>query len=267
MGPRDGRPARDGRRLVPGEVEGEEAGTPPRGPSRSGPPPSTDRCPAPPIGSDHDRAHQPPRRVRRRLGPQRHQHDGRHPAHPGPARAPAGGGRRRDQPQGVRRAALGGRPPHRAARPQQRAGLRRPAPRLARHRHHQRRPRHPRARRRLARGAARRRRRARHQGPPRGLVPRPVARGRRPLRRHVVVRHDAAAGHRGRRLQADLLRPDGRRLRPGRRHPHRRLDQHDAPHRAGHARPAAGVRPLRRPARGLDAAGVRARARPSTSPR
>ena len=142
---------------------------------------------------------------------------------------------------------------------QQRAGLRRPSPRLARHRHHERRPRHPRARGGVARGAVRGRRRARHQGPPRLVVPRAVARGRRPLRRHVVLRHDAAAGDRGGRLQADLLRPDGGRLRPGRRHPHRRVGQHDAPHRARHPRPAARLRPLRRPPRRLDAARLRPR--------
>ena len=109
-------------------------------------------------------------------------------------------------PQGVRRAALGRRPARRAARAQQRPGLRRPAPRVARHRHDQRRPRHPRARHRVAGAAVRPGRRARHQGPPCRLVPRPVARGCRPLRCHVVVRHHASAGHRGRRLQADLLR-------------------------------------------------------------
>ena len=106
------------------------------------------------------------------------------------------------------------------------------------------------------------RRRARRQGPARGVVPRPVARRGRPLRRHVVVRHDAAAGDRGGRLQADLLRAmDGERcrVRPGRHHPHRRVGQHDAPHRARDPRPAARLRPLRRPARRLDPAGLRPR--------
>ena len=100
-------------------------------------------------------------------------------------------------------------------------------------------------------------RRARRQGPARLVVPRPVARRGRALRRHAVLRHDAAPGHRGGRLQADLLRPDGCRLRPGRHHPHRGLGQHDAPHRARHPRPAARLRALRRPARRLDAAGLR----------
>ena len=115
---------------------------------------------------------------------------------------------------------------------QQRAGLRRPPARLARHRQTS------------GDHATRERvttwleaqfavgRRARDQGPARRLVPRPVASRGRPLRRDVVLRHHAAAGHRGRRLQAEVLRPAGRRVRPGRRHPHRRLDQHDAPHRA-----------------------------------
>ena len=66
----------------------------------------------------------------------------------------------------------------------------------------------------------------------------------------AAVRDDAAPPGRGDRVQAALVRrPPGRDLARG------RLAQPDAVHRARHARVAAGVRPLRRPARRLDARG------------
>ena len=80
--------------------------------------------------------------VRRRRRPQRHQHDGRADADPGAARAPARGRRRRDQPQGLRRAALGGRPPRPAAQGGAGPGQRRAAGGVVRDRP----GRHPRAR-------------------------------------------------------------------------------------------------------------------------
>ena len=145
---------------------------------------------------------------------------------------------------------------------QQRPGLRRPSARLARRRPAQRRPRHPGAGHRVAGVAVRRGRRAGRQGPARVVVPRAVARVRRPLRRDVVVRHDAPAGDRGRRQQEEVLRPA-----PGRRHPHRRVGQHDAAHRARHPRRAAPLRPVRRPAGRLDPARSSRSARPSTCTR
>ena len=114
--------------------------------------------------------------------------------------------------------------------------------------------RHPRARadphRRLAGEPLRGQPRAGRQGPAAALVPRPVAGGRGPHRRHAGVRDDAAAAARGGRQQADLLRQPARLGPPG-----RQLAEHDAAHRARHPRVRRrrrpGLRPVRRPARRL----------------
>ena len=92
------------------------------------------------------------------------------------------------------------------------------------------------------------------QGPAAGVVHGPVALGGPALRRDAGVRHDAAAGDRGGGQQAAALR-----LQVRRGQPHRRLGQHDAPHRARHPRLGPRVRALRRPPQGLDGAGVRDR--------
>ena len=75
----------------------------------------------------------------------------------------------------------------------------------------------------------------------------PLARRARSLRRHAVVRHDAAPRDRGRRHQEAVLRPA-----PAATSPHRRVGQHDAAHRARHPRLMRAVRPVRRPAGRLD---------------
>ena len=95
--------------------------------------------------------------------------------------------------------------------------------------------------------------RARGQGPSAGVVPRHVARGRDPLPGDAVVHHHAPPGDRGGRLEAEVLRRQAERDRP-----HRRLGQRHAAHRGGHPRLRTSVRPLRRPPRRLDGAGLRA---------
>ena len=150
---------------------------------------------------------------------------------------------------------MGGRPPHRAAPALQRRRLRRPAGGLVRGRQarQHRAAAHPPAH--LAGGAVRASAaRAGREGPAAGLVPRPVAVGRAPLRGRAGVRHHAAARDRGGRQQAALLRHPLRRDRP-----HGRVGQHDAAHRARHPRLAAGVRPLRGPADRLDHPALRDR--------
>ena len=200
--------------------------------------------------ADRQRGVPPQGAVRRGSGPQRHQHHGGPDAHPRPARAAARGRRRRDQPQGVRRAALGGRPPRPAAQGGAGPGQRRPPRGLVRDRPGL----HARARAdpdgRVAGGPLRGQPRAGRQGPAAELVHRPVAGGRDPHRRHAGLRDDAAPACRGGRQQADLLRQQARVGAPG-----RVLAQHAAAHRAGDpgvgGRRRPGVRPLRRPARRL----------------
>ena len=100
----------------------------------------------------------------------------------------------------------------------------------------------------VARRPVRRCRSPRRQGPARLVVPPAVAplRGRR--RREPALRHDAPAPGGGDRLQAALVRRLAERGLAG-----GRVAEPDAVHGARHARGAAGVRALRRPARRLDA--------------
>ncbi len=98
--------------------------------------------------------------------------------------------------------------------------------------------------------AVRPRRRRTDQGPAALVVPAAVDVGRPGTRRRALVRHHAPAAGRGGRQQAHLLqRPAAGRA--GRR----RLGEHDAGHRAGHARVEPGLRPVPRPARRLGARG------------
>ena len=87
------------------------------------------------------------------------------------------------------------------------------------------------------------------QGPADGVVPRSLARGGAALRRDRGVPHDPAARHRGRRRPGPAGGAD------------RGLGQHDAPHRAGHPRLGARLRPVRRPAGRLDDPAVPGRVR------
>ncbi len=171
---------------------------------------------------------QAPGRVRGRIGPQRHEHHERHPPDPGPARPPARG--RRPTPPTPRASANRSGSSTCTTSSSSAATCRSPTPARAPGSTPARSAPTTPIRERVsdvARVAVRRRRRAGDQGPARRVVPGAVARGGRALRRDLVLRHHAATGHRGRRVQEEVLRPA-----PGRRHPHRRVDQHDAPHRA-----------------------------------
>ena len=127
------------------------------------------------------------------------------------------------------------------------------------------------ARRRAAAGAAdvarsgfRAVRRDHRQGPAAGLVPAALAPLRDGSRGRAALRHDAAPSRGGDRQQEPLVRAVA-----GRPRARRRLDQLHAADGARDARPAARVRPLRGPARGL-AEGDRPRrraARPRRDPR
>ena len=156
--------------------------------------------------------------------------------------------RRRDQPQGLRRAAVGRRPPHRAAPALQRArsptpGRRRGSrPARLSDIEHAARPGCTTWLEDAVRGGRvtleAGHRRARRQGPAAGVVPRPVAVGGAPLRR--ARRRTSRCCGRVTEVVGSKQRYYAQTGRFGEVAPHRRLGQHDAAHRARHPRGRSG---------------------------